>query len=152
MEHDPNYWHNVANQGRGSTMSTCLHDAANAHADLIERSRLQAVYIKDMENTLATFAKSMGMDKPDADKLIERHAKLQSEHDAALIALKAERELAGKLATAFWRLTKNMDMGELADYDSELAADTKEMRAVAHEMTFGIPHSDALAAKGDGNG
>lgn len=47
-----------------------------------------------------------------------------------------------KLARALYGLTKGSDLGDLADYDDELASDVREARSDAHEILFGVPYSE----------
>lgn len=77
--------------------------------------------------------------------------------DGTRTDLNAPPHDANYFASALWRLTKGMDLAELGDYDDELASDTREARAAAHLLIFGVPHSDAApggaseVARHDGN-
>jgi hypothetical protein len=42
---------------------------------------------------------------------------------------------------AIYALTKGADLGNLSDYDDELASDVREVRSKAHEVMFGVPYS-----------
>lgn len=39
-----------------------------------------------------------------------------------------------KWVSAYWSITKNMDLGKLADYDDELASNVRELRAEADRI------------------
>ena len=83
----------------------------------------------------------------EADQRVANHwLKCMREAEAECERYKVDAE---RLARGFHRLTKNMDFGELADYDSELASDTKELRPLAEAITFGLPRPAIDKARHD---
>lgn len=77
--------------------------------------------------------------RPDMRRIfIERMWQAVSSMPSATAATSGDAEY---YARVLWALTKKLDMGELSDYDDELASDVKEARAKPHLLLFGVPHS-----------
>lgn len=50
-------------------------------------------------------------------------------------------------ARAYWEITKNLNMGELSDYDDELASNVQERRQFAENILFGEYREQAAQEK-----
>lgn len=106
-------------------------------SDLIDWGNLIELYrecnkpIRKDENRFYEFSSTVYMNFGAIIKERESQAKRIAELEQEVSALRM-------WPSRYWHITKNMNMGNLADYDDELASEVREARNEAHKIVFGV--------------